>query len=177
MDAAITKITPARIPELLKLIRELARFEHLEHEMEATAESLKKSLFGPRPVAGALLADIDGELIGYAIYFFTFSSFVGRPGLWLEDVYVRPQFRRRGLGRRLIEAVARIGAKRNCGRFEWMVLNWNRKALDFYLGLGARAMEEWVLLRLNARELRRLAASPPKKKTARAQRPRIRCSR
>jgi GNAT superfamily N-acetyltransferase len=173
MDAVITKITPARIPELLKLIRELARFEHLEHEMEATVGSLRKSLFGPRPVAGALLAECDGKLSGYAIYYFTFSSFVGRPGLWLEDVYVRPQFRHRGLGRRLIEAVARIGAERNCGRFEWTALNWNRKALDFYAGLGARTMDEWVVLRLNAGELRRLAAGPPKKKTSRANRPRI----
>src|SRR5580658_547222 len=132
MDAVITKVTPARIPELLKLIRELARFEHLEHEMEATVESLRESLTGHRAVAGALLADCDGKLIAYAIYFFTFSSFVGRRGLWLEDVYVSPKFRGRGLGRRLIEAVARIGAKRNCGRFEWTALNWNRKALDFY---------------------------------------------
>jgi GNAT superfamily N-acetyltransferase len=163
VDAVITKITPAGIPELLKLIRELAKFGHLEHEMEATVESLRDSLFGPQPVAGALLADCDGKLVGYAIYFFTFSSFVGRRGIWLEDVYVRPQFRRRGLGRRLIEAVARIGAERNCGRFEWTALNWNRKALDFYRGLGAQTMEDWVLLRLNASELRRLAGSPPKK--------------
>jgi GNAT superfamily N-acetyltransferase len=172
MDAVITKITPARIPELLKLIRELARFEHLEHEVEATVESLRDSLFGSQPVAGALLADCNGMLVGYAIYFFTFSSFVGRRGLWLEDVYVRPQFRHKGLGRRLIEAVARIGAERNCGRFEWTALNWNRKTLDFYRALGARTMDEWVLLRLNAGELRRLAGSPPKKKNARANRPR-----
>jgi GNAT superfamily N-acetyltransferase len=172
VDAVITKLTPTRIPELLKLIRELAKFERLEHEMEATVESLHDSLFGPQPVAGALLADCDGKPVGYSIYYFTFSSFVGRRGLWLEDVYVRPKFRSEGLGRRLIEAVARIGAERNCGRFEWTALNWNRKALDFYLGLGARTMDEWVLLRLNAGELRRLAASPPKKKTARANRAR-----
>jgi GNAT superfamily N-acetyltransferase len=171
-DPVITKITRARIPELLKLIRELAKFERLELEVEATVESLRDSLFGPQPVAGALLADYDGEPVGYAIYFFTFSSFVGRPGLWLEDVYVRPQFRRRGLGRRLIEAIARIAAERNCGRFEWTVLNWNRKALDFYKGLGARAMDEWVLFRLNASKLRRLAGSPAKKKRVRANRQR-----
>jgi GNAT superfamily N-acetyltransferase len=164
MDAVITKITPARIPELLKLIRELARFEHLEHEVESSVETLRKSLCGPRPAAGALLADCDGKLAGYAIYFFTFSSFIGRPGIWLEDLYVRPKFRHRGLGRRLIESVAMIGAKRNCGRFDWTVLNWNQKALDFYLGLGARAMNEWTLIRLNERGLQQLAASPAKKK-------------
>jgi GNAT superfamily N-acetyltransferase len=172
VDAVITKITSPRIPELLKMIRELARFEHLEREMEATVQSLRNSLIGPHPAAGALLADCDGQLIGYAIYFFTFSSFVGRPGLWLEDVYVRPQFRRRGLGRSLIQAVAQIGAKRNCGRFEWAALNWNRKALDFYRGLGAKSMDDWVLLRMKARELRRLAAGPPEKLTSRAIRPR-----
>src|SRR5947208_10650670 len=132
MHAVIRKITRARVPELLELIRELARFEKLEHEVEATVELLQKSLCGPRATAGALVAECDGEMIGYAMYFFTFSSFVGRPGLWLEDLYVRPRFRGQGLGRRLIEAVAKIGADRNCGRFEWTALNWNRKALDFY---------------------------------------------
>jgi GNAT superfamily N-acetyltransferase len=157
MDIAITQITPARIGELLRLIRELARFERLEQEVEATAPSLRRSFFDSPPAAGALLANCDGQLAGYAIYFFTFSSFVGRAGLWLEDVYVRPKFRRQGVGGRLMRAVARIGAERNCGRFEWTALNWNQKALDFYGRLGARVMEEWVLLRLNAAGLRRLA--------------------
>jgi GNAT superfamily N-acetyltransferase len=161
METVITHATPDQIPELLKLVRELARFEHLEHEMEATAKSLRDSLFGSERAAGALVAAYDGKLVGYAIYFFTFSSFVGRPGLWLEDVCVRPQFRKRGLGRRLIEAVARIGAERNCGRFEWTALKWNKKALGFYSGLGARAMDEWVLLRLDSAGLRRLARRKP----------------
>lgn len=148
---------PRHIPELLKLIRELAKFEHLEHEVEATAKSLNKSVFGKNAVAGALVVESGGKLIGYAIYFFTFSSFIGRPGLWLEDLYVQPKYRRQGLGLRLIEAVAKIGAKHNCGRFEWTALNWNRKALDFYRQLGARVMDKWVLLRLDASGLRRLA--------------------
>jgi GNAT superfamily N-acetyltransferase len=160
MDPAINPATPEQVPALLELIRELARFEHLEHEVEATVETLHDSLFGPQPLAGALLARCDGELAGYAIYFFTFSSFIGRQGLWLEDVYVRPQFRHRGLGRSLIKAVARVGAARNCGRFEWTALNWNQNALEFYRGLGARVMDEWVLLRLKSDDLRCLAFTP-----------------
>ncbi len=156
MDVAIAPVTPAEVPVLLELIHELARFEHLEHEVQATVESLQSSLFGPQAVAGALFGRCDGEIAGYAIYFFTFSSFVGRPGLWLEDVYVRPPFRKRGLGRGLIEAVARVGAERNCGRFEWTALNWNEPALGFYRGLGARVMNEWVLLRMDSEDLRRL---------------------
>jgi len=109
-------------------------------------------------VAGALLARCDGEVAGYALYFFTFSSFIGRPGLWLDDVYVQPAFRQRGIGGALMRAVAKIGAERNCGRFEWTALNWNENALEFYRKLGAQAMEEWVLLRMNAEGMRRLAA-------------------
>ena len=159
MAATINPITPPEIPVLLELIRELARFERLEHEMEATTESLHESLFGPRAVAGALLAHEGGLVAGYAIYFFSFSSFLGRRGVWLDDVYVRPQFRRRGVGRRLVAAVARIGAEHNCGRFEWTALNWNRSALDVYQKMGARVMSEWVLLRLNTEGIQKLASS------------------
>jgi GNAT superfamily N-acetyltransferase len=166
MDFNITQITPAEVPELLKLIRELARFERLEHEMKTTVPSLRKALFGPQPVAGALLARCEGKAVGYAIYFSTFSSFVGRPGLWLEDLYVRPRFRKRGIGRRLIEAVADVAAQRNCGRFEWTALNWNRDALEFYERLGAKALKEWVLIRLDASGLRHLAATGEKRSRA-----------
>lgn len=159
---AIAPITRAEVPVLLGLIRELATFERLEHEVEATVECLENAFFDTHSAAGALLANCDGELAGYAIYFFTFSSFVGRQGIWLEDVYVRPDFRRRGIGRKLIEAVAQIGAERNCGRFEWTALNWNERALDFYDKLGARKMDEWILLRMNAAGLQRLA---PRAKT------------
>ena len=169
MAVEITEITPAQVPELLKLIRELARFERLEHEVEATSSSLRKAFFGTRSAAGALIAHCNGKAVGYAVYFSTFSTFVGRPGLWLDDLYVRPPFRRRGIGRRLIEAVARIAVERNCGRFEWTALNWNRNALDFYRRLGARALDEWVLIRLDSRGLRRLGATKriPKRATQR----------
>jgi GNAT superfamily N-acetyltransferase len=159
MAATIQAVAPEDIPSLLELIRELARFEKLEHQLAATVESLRESIFGPKAVASALLAREAGELAGYAIYFFTFSSFVGRRGLWLEDVYVRPQLRRRGIGRKLIEAVARVAAEQNCERFEWTALNWNQNALDFYRKLGAQVMDEWVLLRVNAEGILKIAAS------------------
>jgi GNAT superfamily N-acetyltransferase len=156
----ITPITRGEVPELLELIRELARFEKLEAEVVATVSALENSLFGPQPVAGAFLARCDGKLAGYAIYFFTFSSFIGRAGIWLEDLYVRPEFRKRGLGRGLIEAVARVGVERNCGRFEWTALNWNEKALEFYDKLGALKLDEWTMLRMDAEQLCRLGTSP-----------------
>jgi len=158
MAATITPAKPEDIPLLLELIRELARFERLEHEMEATPESLRESIFGPGAVAGALLARQGGEAVGYAVYFFTFSTFVGRRGLWLEDVYVKPAFRHRGIGGSLIQAVARIGVENHCGRFEWTALNWNTTALEVYRKMGARAMNEWVLLRMDAAGLRKAAA-------------------
>jgi GNAT superfamily N-acetyltransferase len=145
------------LSELLELIRELARFEKLEHEVHATVESLESAFFGTSTAAGALLATNGGKAAGYAIYFFTFSSFVGRRGIWLEDVYVRPNYRQHGLGHELIKAVAKVGAQHQCGRFEWMALDWNKTALDFYERLGARQLPEWVLLRLNAEGLARVA--------------------
>jgi GNAT superfamily N-acetyltransferase len=157
---SIQPLAPPQIPILLELIRELARFERLEHEVQATPESLHESFFGPQPAAGALLGLRDGAPAGYAIYFFTFSSFVGRRGIWLDDVYVRPQFRSQGMGRGLIDAVARIGVENNCGRFEWSALDWNEHALNFYRRLGARTLDDWVLLRTDAAGLRRIAEGP-----------------
>lgn len=157
MEFSIKAVSPQDIPSLLELIRELAQFEKLEHTVEATEKSLHDSLFDPAPAAGAFLARRDNELAGYAIYFFTFSSFVGRPGLWLDDVYVRPQFRGQGLGRAFFQAVARVGVERSCGRFEWTALDWNEKAIEFYRKLGAQAMDEWKMFRLDTDGLRRLA--------------------
>jgi GNAT superfamily N-acetyltransferase len=163
MDLSIHPISPAEIPILLDLIGELARFEKLEHEVEATVGSLEDSFFGASPIAGAFLGRCDGEVAGYAVYYFTFSSFLGRAGIWLEDLYVRPPFQKRGLGGQLINAVARVGAGRNCGRFEWTALHWNQRALDFYQRLGARPMDEWRLLRMDANNLRDLAAGGKRK--------------
>jgi GNAT superfamily N-acetyltransferase len=159
MEFSVNQMKRDEVPGLLELIRELARFERLEHEVEATVEVLTESLFGPTPVAGALIARANGQIVGYALYFFTFSSFIGTAGIWLEDLYVRPAFRRQGLGTALIEAVGRIGAERKCGRFEWTALNWNKNALDFYRKLGAKTMDDWVLVRLNAEGLSRVAGA------------------
>jgi GNAT superfamily N-acetyltransferase len=158
---AITPLTRSEVPELLELIRELAQFEKLEHELQATVGVLENSFFGSPPAAGALLARCEGKLAGYAIYFFTFSSFIGRAGIWLEDLYVRPEFRKRGLGLDLIKAVARVGVDRNCGRFEWTALDWNENALNFYDKLGARRMGEWTTLRMNAAQISLLASQKP----------------
>jgi GNAT superfamily N-acetyltransferase len=159
MEFTITPVERGELDQLLGLILELARFEKLEHEVQTTVELLEKSMFGPTPAAGALLAKSGRELAGYAIYYFTFSTFVGKKGIWLEDVYVRPPFRKQGLGRRLMEEVARVGVSHDCGRFEWTALNWNKTALDFYDKLGAKSLNEWVLLRLDAEGLRALAVA------------------
>ena len=160
METTIAPVTPDEIPLLLELIRELARFEKIEHEFTATTDLLQQSFFAPQPAAGALLARCDGVAAGYAIYYFTFSSFVGRPGIWLDDLYVQPEFRKRGLGRKLIESVAQIGVERGCARFEWTALDWNEQALAFYRSLGAEVMEDWLLLRINPAKLRRSGTIP-----------------
>jgi GNAT superfamily N-acetyltransferase len=160
MTFSITPLTPAEIPELLTLIRELAQFERLEHELKATAESYREAFFASPPAAGALLARHGEELAGYAIHFFTFSSFVGRRGLWLEDIYVRPAYRQQGLGRALLARVARVAADLGCARFEWSALRWNENALRFYANLGAKQLDEWITLRMNEEAIKKLADEP-----------------
>ena len=152
----ISPATEADVPVLLTMIRELAEFERLAQEVVISAELLNASLFGERPVATALLARAEDKVAGYAIYYRTFSTFVGRPGVFLEDIYVRPDFRQRGLGRALLEAVGKNCVRLGGGRLEWNALNWNENALRFYRGLGARVMDDWVLLRLNPREVVKL---------------------
>jgi GNAT superfamily N-acetyltransferase len=157
LNFAIRPACESDVRDLMRMIRELAQFETLEHELKTTETALHNWLFGPYPAAAALIATVDGVRAGYAVYFHTFSSFMGKPGIFLEDVYVRPQFRRRGLGSALLKAVARIGVARGCGRFEWIALHWNQTALKFYESLGSRVLEDWVLLRMNSQEMRTLA--------------------
>ena len=148
----------ADVPLLLELIRELAEFEKLLHAVEADEDTLANELFGSARVAEALIAELGGKAVGFALFFHNFSTFVGRKGLYLEDLYVRPHARGRGVGRALITFIARIAVERNCGRFEWSVLDWNTRAVDFYRSIGAVAMDEWTVQRVTGEALERLAA-------------------
>ena len=146
---------------LLTLIGELADFERLGHEVVVTEASLHEALFGPRPVAETLLARVDGEVAGFALYFRNFSTFLGRQGLYLEDLYVRPAFRGQGVGRELLLHLAGLAAARGCGRMEWSVLNWNRRAVRFYESLGARPVNDWTVYRLDRAALDSIQSVPP----------------
>ena len=150
------------VPTLLAMIRELAEFERLAHEVEITAASLREALFGERPVAGALLARVDGHVAGYAVYYRTFSTFVGRAGVFLDDLYVRPEYRKRGIGHALLERVAAVDTEVGGGRFEWIALRWNENAFRFYRSLGAKVMDDWALLRMNGHEISNLVSAKVK---------------
>ena len=157
-EAAVRPAAPGDVPAILAMIRELAEYEHLTHLCTATEDQLAQELFGPRANAEALIAVSAGAAVGYAIFFHNFSTFLGRKGLYLEDLYVRPSHRHRGCGRALFIAVARIAAERGCARFEWMALDWNAPAIDFYEKLGAQQLGEWRLLRATGDALSKLAA-------------------
>jgi GNAT superfamily N-acetyltransferase len=157
-DVVIRAAEPDDVPLLLDLFRDLAEYEKIEHELEATPELLARALFGERPVAEALIAMRGDEAAGYAVYFTTFSSFRCREGVWLEDLFVRPAHRRAGVGRKLLAAVAARVRAREGARLEWSALDWNELALGFYRGLGAETMDQWVTHRLTGDALARLAA-------------------
>ena len=142
---------------ILDLIRELARFERLSHEVTADMPALRRHLFGNRPAAEVLVADVDGTPAGFALFFPTFSTFLGKPGLYLEDLFIRPAYRGRGIGRAVLAHLARLAFERGCGRLEWAVLNWNDPAITFYRGLGARPMGDWTVFRLDGEGLEALA--------------------
>ncbi len=153
-DAAI----PADVPLLMTLIGELAEFERLGHEVVVTEAGLAEALFGPRPAVEAVIGRVAGDIAGFALFFHNFSTFIGRRGLFLEDLYVRPAFRGQGVGRGLLVHVARLAAARGCGRMEWAVLNWNRRAIGFYESLGARPINDWTVYRLDRAALDALQA-------------------
>jgi len=153
----IAPAKPADLPLLLALISELADYEKLRHEVVATEASLAQALFGPRPSAEAVIARVGGEPAGFALYFHNFSTFLGKHGLYLEDLYVPPAYRGRGIGKALLRYLAALALQRDCGRFEWAVLDWNRPARDFYEALGAQAKSDWIIHRVSGDALRRLA--------------------
>lgn len=145
------------VPVISELIRGLARYEKLEHEVTMTEERLDESLFGPKPYAETLLAEEDGKAVGFALFFHNFSTFLAKPGIYLEDLFVVPEERGRGIGRALLERLAQIAVERDCGRLEWAVLDWNRDAIGFYEQLGAKPNSEWTVYRLTGESLRALA--------------------
>lgn len=156
-NVEIRAATPEDVPVVLALIRALAEYEQLSHEVQATEASLRASLFGDRPQAEAVIARVDGTPAGFAVFFHNYSTFLGRRGLYLEDLFVLPNYRRRGVGRTLLSHVAAIAVARECGRMEWAVLDWNAPAIRVYRGVGARPMDEWTVFRLTGDDLRRLA--------------------
>ncbi len=161
MNDALVTIRPATVddvPLIAQLIRELAEYERLADAAVATEDGLREQLFGERPAAEVLVAEADGEPVGFALFFHTFSTFLGKRGLYLEDLFVRPDFRGLGLGKHLMAALARIAVRRDCGRFEWSVLDWNAPSIAFYRKLGATGMDEWTLQRLEGDALHALAS-------------------
>lgn len=156
--------TTEDVPLILSFIRELADYERLSHACVATEELVRQSLFGEKPYAEVLVAEWQGEPAGFALFFHNYSTFLARPGIYLEDLYVRPELRGHGIGKALLTRLAALAVERGCGRLEWSVLNWNESAIGFYRSLGAVPQDEWQVYRLTGESLTRLAesSSPPR---------------
>jgi GNAT superfamily N-acetyltransferase len=157
----IRRAGPDDTPTIARLIRALAEYEQLAHTVVLDERRLREHLFGPRPFAEVLLAEDAGEVVGFALFFHNYSTFAGSPTLYLEDLFVVPQRRGQGHGRKLLAALARLAVERGCGRLEWCVLNWNQPAIDFYRSLGAKPMSDWTVYRLTGDPLRALAGTSP----------------
>jgi GNAT superfamily N-acetyltransferase len=149
----IVPATERDVAVILGFIRKLAEYEKLSHQVAATEELLRDTLFGGRRVAEVLIAYLGDEPAGFALFFHNFSTFLGRPGIYLEDLFVEPAQRGQGIGKALLTEIAKIARERNCGRLEWAVLNWNRPAIDFYRGLGAVPLDDWTLFRVTGKVL------------------------
>lgn len=153
-------IRPATIddvPTIFRLIRQLAEYERLSHEVVLEEAQLREHLFGSRPWAEVLLAEQSGRVVGFALFFHNYSTFAGKPGIYLEDLFVEPEHRGKGHGKALFQAVVRLAVERGCARMEWSVLDWNEPAIRFYHSLGARAMDDWTVYRLSDESLTRAA--------------------
>lgn len=153
----IRPATRADVALIFAFIRELAEYEKLSHEMVATEEQIGATLFGERPVSEVVIASLDGAPVGFALFFANYSTFLGRPGLYLEDLFVRPEARGFGVGRELLEYLARLTVERGWGRLEWRVLDWNEPSIAFYKKLGAEPLEDWTVFRVTGTALRKLA--------------------
>lgn len=157
MTATIREARPEDTGQIFRFICELAEYEKLWHEVTADEETLHRALFGGQPKVYALMAEVDGEAAGFALYFYNFSTFLGRHGIYVEDLYIRPAFRGGGLGKRLLAHLADKALREGCGRLEWWVLDWNEPAIAFYGGIGAEPMTEWTVQRVTGEALARLA--------------------
>ncbi len=161
MNPIAIDIRPAReadTAQILEFIRALARYERLEHEVIATEAQLRETLFGARPYAEVLIASAADEPVGFALFFHNYSTFMGQPGLYLEDLYVKEHLRGQGIGRQLLRRLARLAIERHCARLEWAVLEWNAPSIAFYRNLGARPLEDWRTFRLTGAALEQLGA-------------------
>lgn len=152
-DIKIRPAIPNDIPTILNFIRELASFEKLTHQVEATEQQLRQTLFSKKPIAKVLIAEIKKQPVGFLLYFYNYSTFLGRPGIYIEDLYVKPLYRKQGVGKALVKCCCQIGQKLGVKRIEWAVLNWN-PARQFYEKLGAKPLKEWILYRLEKGELK-----------------------
>ncbi len=157
-ELEIRAATEDDVPLILSLVKELAEYERLSHQVVATEEVLRDSLFGERRTAEVLIGHHGGEPAGFALFFHNFSTFLGKPGIYLEDLYVRPRYRGMGYGKALLARLAELARERGCGRLEWWVLDWNEPAIRFYKALGAVSMEDWTVYRLAGESLDELAA-------------------
>jgi GNAT superfamily N-acetyltransferase len=146
-------------PIILQLIRELAVYEKLEHEVVADEAMLAEFLFGERPYAEVLIAEVDGDIAGFCLFFHNFSTFLGKPGIYIEDIFVRPEYRGQGIGKKFFAEISAIAESRNCGRVEWWVLDWNKPAITFYERMDAVAMDEWTVYRLTEEKYKRLKST------------------
>lgn len=160
MAMTIRAATAADVPQILTFIHALAEYERAPHEVTATAEGLLRDGFGPRPIYFCLIAEQDGAPAGFALFFFNYSTWKGRPGVYVEDLFVEPHFRGHGIGRALLRRVAAFALEQGCERLQWEVLDWNTPAIEFYRAMGAAFLDEWRNVRLDGAPLRRLAASP-----------------
>lgn len=158
MSLSIRPAAPADLPLIAQLIRDLAAYERLAHEVRFDDRVLGEKLFGPRPYAEVVIGEVDGAAQGFALFFHNFSTFEGRPGIYLEDLFVRPEARGSGLGKALLAHLAALAVERDCARLEWSVLDWNESAIGFYKSLGARLMDDWTGMRVDGADLARLGA-------------------
>ena len=154
----ITPAAEADIPAIFSFIRQLAEFEKLSHRVIGNEEKLRQTLFGPRPYAEVLIARLDNKPVGQALFFHTYSTFCAQPGIYLEDLFVLPDFRSRGIGRALLQRLAQIARERDCARLEWSVLDWNERAISFYKHIGADILPDWRICRVDATNIDKLAS-------------------